>query len=80
MTNRAVRWTQNESKTVFLNVAGPCQSHAVTAFPVGKQQEGLMMHMALGLGSRAQEARWGLLDAQGEGWASASPVWVEVIR
>lgn len=67
----------NESKTMVVNVAGPCQS---LAFPVGKQQEGLTMCMALGLGSRAQEERWGLLDTQGGGWASADPVWAEVIR
>lgn len=65
---------------MVLNVAGPCQSHFVAAFPVGKQWEGLTMHMALGLSSRAQEERWGLLDTQGGGWASADPVWAEVIR
>lgn len=42
-------------KTVVLNVAGPHQSQAVAVFSVGKQWEGLAMHTALGLGSRAQE-------------------------
>lgn len=27
------------------------------------------MHVALGLGSRAREERWGLWDTQGAGWA-----------
>lgn len=48
---------KNESKTMVLDVAGPHQSHAVAAFPVGNQQEGLTMHMALGLGSRAWAGR-----------------------
>lgn len=59
MANEGVRWTQNEMKTVVLNVAGPHQRHAVAAFPVGKPPEGLRMHMALVLGSRAREERWG---------------------
>lgn len=80
MINGAVGWTQNEIKTVVLNVAGPHQSHAVAAFPVGKQREGLTMHMALGLGSRAWEEEWELFDIQGGGWAPAGPVWAEVIR
>lgn len=80
MTNVAVRWTQSEMRTVVLTVVGPHQSQAVVVFPVGKQGEGLMMHMALGLGSRAQEERWGLLDMEGGGWAPADPVWAEAIR
>lgn len=79
MTNVAVRWTQSEMKTVVLSVAGPHQSQAIAVFPVGKQWEGLTMHTALGLGSRAQQERWGLLYMQGGGWAPADPVWAEAI-
>lgn len=66
MTNEAVGWTQNEMKTVVLNVAGPHQRHAVAAFPVGKPREGLRMHMALALGSRAWEESWGCRTSREE--------------
>lgn len=44
----ALGWTQNESKTTVPNVAGSHQSHAVAAFPVGKQWDWLRTHVAPG--------------------------------